>query len=409
MGYTETDIVGKYFSFNTAPEDLNLCEAIFGYALEHPGEIISHTNTKLDKQGNRHITEWEFISVVNESGDVTEIQGVGQDVTRKLEVEKQVIQTAEKLDTFIESITDSFFIVDKNWKFIKTNSAFERVSGRPRSETLGTNLWEAFPWIAGTGFETNFRQAAEVKKTLKFTEYVPLSKMWFRITIYPSAEGLTVFMKNITIQKQAEEELQWTQQKLESLINNTEDLIWSIDLDDNYIYINNAYKQHVKQATGIAPTNGTPVKYDAHQNNDKGRWQGYYQRAFAGERFAITEELTDPFTNEPLCFEVSFNPIFKESGEVTGVGCFARDITSRLRTEKAIRNQNERLRQIATLSSHELRRPVASMLGLINIIDFENFNNPENKETIAFLLTVSNEIDDVIKLIVDNTFTSKPI
>jgi signal transduction histidine kinase len=60
--------------------------------------------------------------------------------------------------------------------------------------------------------------------------------------------------------------------------------------------------------------------------------------------------------------------------------------------------------QIASLTSHELRRPVASMLGLINIMDRENFFNPDNREIIEHLLTVSNEIDEVIRLIVDKTF-----
>jgi len=44
------------------------------------------------------------------------------------------------------------------------------------------------------------------------------------------------------------------------------------------------------------------------------------------------------------------------------------------------------------------------MLGLINIIDRENFNNPENMEIINHLLVVGNEIDDVIRLIVNKTF-----
>jgi hypothetical protein len=47
------------------------------------------------------------------------------------------------------------------------------------------------------------------------------------------------------------------------------------------------------------------------------------------------------------------------------------------------------------------------MLGLINIMDRENPNNPENKQIIDYLQIVSTEIDDVIRLIVDHTFTGK--
>ena len=61
------------------------------------------------------------------------------------------------------------------------------------------------------------------------------------------------------------------------------------------------------------------------------------------------------------------------------------------------------------MTSHELRRPVASLLGLMNIMDRENFFNPDNKDVIEHLLTVGNEIDEVIRLIIDKTFMDGPL
>jgi hypothetical protein len=43
------------------------------------------------------------------------------------------------------------------------------------------------------------------------------------------------------------------------------------------------------------------------------------------------------------------------------------------------------------------------MLGLISLMDHEDFFNPENKEIIAHLFTVSAEIDTAIRLVVDST------
>ena len=76
-----------------------------------------------------------------------------------------------------------------------------------------------------------------------------------------------------------------------------------------------------------------------------------------------------------------------------------------MKTEKAIVAQNGRLRLIASLTSHELRRPVASLLGLLNIIDRTNIYNPDNFEIMDHLFTVGNEIDEVIRLIINETFT----
>jgi K+-sensing histidine kinase KdpD len=135
-------------------------------------------------------------------------------------------------------------------------------------------------------------------------------------------------------------------------------------------------------------------------------WWGYYARALNGEKYFITKQSINPISQQPVYWETYFNPIYNSTGEVIAVGCFSRNITDRLNTEKALIDQNERLKHIATLSSHDLRRPVASMLGLINIIDKENFSNPANKEIIEHLFTTSTEIDTVIRQIVDKTFTT---
>jgi PAS domain S-box-containing protein len=200
-----------------------------------------------------------------------------------------------------------------------------------------------------------------------------------------------------------------TKNSLEALINNTEDLIWSVDRATRYVYMNKAYRSLITRITGLEPKEGEySYLHKGYTVDEVEKWNKYYQRALAGERYSIISESTDLLTKELLSFEISFNPIYKTEGEITGVGCFSRNITERLTIEKAIIEQNERLRQIASLSSHELRRPVASMIGLINIMDRSNFFNPDNKEVIEHLLTVGNEIDEVIRLIIDKTFVDIP-
>ena len=206
--------------------------------------------------------------------------------------------------------------------------------------------------------------------------------------------------------KNAADEIAWTKNNLEALINATEDLTWSIDRHGRYVYMNSAYRRQISNNIGIVPNEGDDA-YSHSGSTEKVRneWRSYYNRALSGERFVTRHDSRHPKTKQIRHFEVSFNPIYRDSKEeIIGVGCFARDVTTILNTEEALIKQNERLRNIASLSSHELRRPVASMLGLINIIDRENFNNPDNAQIIEHMFTVTNEIDEVIRLIVNKTF-----
>ncbi|MDF2431355.1 MAG: hypothetical protein JWP44_986 [Mucilaginibacter sp.] len=208
--------------------------------------------------------------------------------------------------------------------------------------------------------------------------------------------------------KLREQELIWTKNSLEALINNTEDQIWSVDKELRYVYMNKAYRDQIAEFTGAEPKEGDYSYLQGFGAALNEKWNEYYNRTLKGEIYTIINESYHPGEQRVLSFEISFNPIYKSPTEITGIGCFARDITERLQTEKAIVEQNERLRNIASLTSHELRRPVASMLGLINIMDRSNFFNPDNKEIIEHLLTVGNEIDEVIRLVVDNTFMEDP-
>lgn len=407
LGFKKNEIIGKHFSITTIPEELSLCEAAFINCIEHPGKVLHLTHKKVDKAGNIHDTEWEFIAITNDDGTVTAVQGIGQDITRKLEIEREVKKTADKLDTFIESITDSFFILNTEWKFVRVNAAFEKVSRKNRDELIGFVIWDLFPMIVGTNFEKSYRKALDQNVSLQFIDSFESANMWFNTTVYPSSDGLTIFIKNITDEKRAQEEVMWTKYSLEALINNTEDQIWSVDKETRYVYMNRAYRNKIAHLTGSEPKEGNySYLHSGYGEEVIKEWNEYYRRALTGERYSIISESIDPLTQQTLSFEISFNPIYKTKGDITGIGCFARNITERLKTEKAIIDQNERLRHIASLTSHELRRPVASMLGLINIMDRVNFFNPDNKEIIDHLLTVGNEIDEVIRLIVDKTFTT---
>jgi PAS domain S-box-containing protein len=406
LGYKKADIIGKPFSTTVLPEENILCEQAFNSCIKNPGKVVNLKHRKLDTEGNAHWIKWEFIAILGEDGLVSELQGVGQDFTQNVEIEKEIKKASEKLNSFIESITDAFFIVNNDWKIIKVNSAFEKISGRNRDEILGGVIWDIFPDIIATEFEDAYRKAMKEEVSVQFTEFFKPMNKWFSTTVYPANEGLTIFVRDITYELHVQEEILWTKNNLEALINNTEDLTWSINRDGKYVYMNSAYRKRIADTVGVVPKDGDDAYAHSGSTDEiNEEWKSYYQRAFLGERYITRHESIDPNTKEVSQFEVSFNPIYRATkDEIIGVGCFARNITERLKTEEALIEQNERLKNIASLSSHELRRPVASMIGLLNILDRENFSNPENEQIMDHLYTVTQEIDEVIRLIVNKTF-----
>ncbi len=71
--------------------------------------------------------------------------------------------------------------------------------------------------------------------------------------------------------------------------------------------------------------------------------------------------------------------------------------------DEILRKQYKALFEIASLQSHQVRGPIASILGLINLFNFEDPNDPINTDIIKNLQVATLAFDDVIYSIVEKT------
>ena len=96
-------------------------------------------------------------------------------------------------------------------------------------------------------------------------------------------------------------------------------------------------------------------------------------------------------------------PIRNKNQEVIGISCFARDITEQYLYLQKIETQNEQLRKIAWVQSHEVRLPVSNILGLSALFNLENCGDPSNREVMELISSSSRQLDQVIRKIINYT------
>ncbi len=89
------------------------------------------------------------------------------------------------------------------------------------------------------------------------------------------------------------------------------------------------------------------------------------------------------------------SPIKNEDEQIESFVLAVTDITDQKQKEIKIQKQNERLKEIAWQQSHEVRRPIATILGLMNLIKMEN--NQENK--LLYLSYLQHEVEYFDKII----------
>lgn len=127
---------------------------------------------------------------------------------RLYEAERQARAEAEhareQATTILESITDAFYAVDREWRFTYVNRKAEQLWGRERESLIGKNVWEEFPHSVDSQFYTEFHRAAAERQAVEFEAFSSVSGNWIRVNAYPSREGLSVYFRDISARKRDE-------------------------------------------------------------------------------------------------------------------------------------------------------------------------------------------------------------
>jgi PAS domain S-box-containing protein len=276
----------------------------------------------------------------------------------------------------LESITDLFYQLDRDWRFTNVNRQTEERLGRPREELIGRVFWDVFPQAIDTVLYERFHQAME---TMEPAHFEVLSRIvpgaWFEAHAYPSPSGLAVYLREITERKRAER----TSRLLASIVESSDDAIISKDLDGIISSWNRGaervFGHKAEEVIGKSIMILIPNElYDEEQ--------AILKRIRSGRSVDHYETVRLRKDGTLIDISLTISPIKDESGRVIGASKIARDITEEKRTleekarllerEKAAREEAEtanRLKDefLATLS-HELRNPLNVVIGYSEIL-----------------------------------------
>lgn len=122
----------------------------------------------------------------------TSIYGAIQDINlRKL--------AEEERKNIIQSIKDAFIAVDGDFIVTYWNHAAENFYDIKADQILGKALWDFADKMDITKNKIEFKLAIQKQEVRFFECYSEKSNTWTDISIYPKHNGLTIFIKNVTI------------------------------------------------------------------------------------------------------------------------------------------------------------------------------------------------------------------
>jgi PAS domain S-box-containing protein len=265
---------------------------------------------------------------------------VARERERLLERERATRAEAEKARqetrAILESISDGFFALDRERRFVYVNREAERFWGKPREELLGKDIRRVFPQAVGT---EGYRAIDRAAKEGVATEFEAASSVvpgaWVGGRAYPSAEGLSVYFRDVSERKRAEEALRESEEFVRQLLRNFPN--GSVNVFDRDLRYLLAEGRGLEEE-GLSPemlVGKTLEELFPKESADFVR--PYYERAFAGEDVEFELPLGD------RVYSIHAAPLREEGGEVRTIIAVAQDVTGRKRAEDELRESREAL------------------------------------------------------------------
>ena len=424
FGYTKREVTGKTsLELGINPDSEG--RARLAAELQEQGSVRDMELILLTKSGVARVFLMN-IDLVTIDGQKYIFQ-TAQDITERKQAEEQLERNNQILNEILASIQDDFYVLDRNWNFAYASRLFTSKVGKEPTDFIGHNIWKMFPKHLGTVLEEKFRAAMETREVQRFEIGGKYTAAWYRMTAFPSAEGITVLGTDITERKQIEDALQKAHDELEvkvqertAALSQANALLQALmDTMPDQIYFKDTQCRFIRNSRAQATLLGLsdPVEVIGKTDFD---FFPHAARAYAEEQEVMKtgqalidfEEWVVWPDGKETWVSTTKVPLLNSDRETIGIFGISRDITERKRSEQAIQQLNRDLEkqaeklQVANKEleafsysvSHDLRAPLRAIDGYTRILveDYEFKFDAEGKRICGIISAEARRMGQLI-------------
>lgn len=362
---------------------------------------------------------WVFESgqaVYDAENKLSYVDGCLFDITPRKNAEAALARTKDevkRLALVAHNTTNSVMIADAEENIIWVNDGYLRMSGYTQEELLQKKIGYS---LEGPGLDprvkTRMREALNEKRAFReeFISHTSTGgQVWLEVDCHPLKDengihiGFMAIETDITQRKHTLHRLEELLQRLQLATDSAEIGIFEIDLITNeVIWDDKMYEL-----------------YGYSKNTELSLYKVFGTALYPDDAVRMKQVISELLSQKKEIDGAVFRVILpdggiryieshaiikkSDSGRILSLIGTNRDVTEEILVEEKIRSQNRALRDIAFIQSHEVRKPLANILGMIEIL--KNTGTITDLEIFQHLVDSANELDQQIRAIVNKINT----
>jgi diguanylate cyclase (GGDEF)-like protein/PAS domain S-box-containing protein len=204
LGLTLDEVHEEGWIRSVFPEDQARVRETFTHSLK-TGERMDYEFRFCLADGTRRWVRSRAAPRRDEAGQIIRWYGAVEDIDDRKTIELAAEEARRRLEWVLESTTDSVAFFDCDWRATYLNPHFRRIdayAGLP-----GKVLWEAMPDLIGSAIEKSLRQAQDSGSPVNTQWYSSRLGGWLDIHAYPTPQGVSVFIRDVSEQHRLSQQL----------------------------------------------------------------------------------------------------------------------------------------------------------------------------------------------------------
>jgi len=398
--------VGDDYRDFVAPGSKELYLNTFNKSIMGANEVVISQTTA---ENNLYWFEFKMNPVYSQAGVLLGITLTAKNIDKEKRMQMEIENLAEIFEGIVENASESILLFDRDHKILMFNKVAkdrlfnytgkEIYIGADFKDYLNESNINSF-FVAFDKALKGYSSSAErnLNEEYNFNHWV-LSKMFPVYRRNGELLGVSLFTIDITERKKAEIAMAESEEKFRKILESVPLAILILDKDLKIKIANLATEEILGYSQD--ELEGQSIKILVPERFRPLHLENLKQYIDAPASFGLrTRRLTTILKKdrEEIIAEVNFNTVQIKKEDFTLL--IIEDVTARIRAEQKNLNQLRRLEAIAWQQSHEVRKPVANILGIVHSLKDHKLLDIEKGRYLEYLFAETEELDRIINKIV---------